>query len=287
MADYSIWSLEYGDIAHFPMGALVYGAYEGTARLPYTYLVVRDSKRVILVDVGHQTEGAQQALAATYGASPCAAPDVVLAEVGLRPDQVDAVIVTHAHFDHFGNTDAFPNATFYLMKSEVDGWLWNISLPQRLQFFTAPLDPGDLVRAVGLAHEGRLVLLDGDVEDLFPGIDVFAAPDTHTHGSLWVQVRSDSSEDRYVIAGDNVYVYENLHGMSGNGVMAPVGTATGSGTKILLAVDQMLRAVSDEEVRIIPMHETRLRDRFPSRVVRTNDAITEIRLAAGVRSLVG
>jgi hypothetical protein len=34
------------------------------------------------------------------------------------------------------------------------------------------------------------------------------------------------------------------------------------------------------------MHESRLRDRFPSRVVRANDAITEIRLASGVQSLV-
>ena len=34
------------------------------------------------------------------------------------------VFVTHAHFDHFGNVDAFPNAHFYIARQEIERSVW-------------------------------------------------------------------------------------------------------------------------------------------------------------------
>jgi N-acyl homoserine lactone hydrolase len=48
---------------------------------------------------------------------------VVLAEAGVSPADVQHVFLTHAHFDHTGNTDAFPNATFYLQERELSKWI--------------------------------------------------------------------------------------------------------------------------------------------------------------------
>lgn len=42
------------------------------------------------------------------------------------------MILTHNHFDHAGNVDAFPNAHVYVQHTEVRKFLWARSLPRRL-----------------------------------------------------------------------------------------------------------------------------------------------------------
>ena len=42
-----------------------------------------------------------------------------LAAKGLKPEDVDVVVLTHLHFDHIGNTDLFTNARFIVQRSEI------------------------------------------------------------------------------------------------------------------------------------------------------------------------
>jgi len=51
-----------------------------------------------------------------------------LAAVGIRAEDIDAVLLTHLHVDHVGGLVnegkvVFPNATLYISKQEVDFWL--------------------------------------------------------------------------------------------------------------------------------------------------------------------
>ncbi len=43
-----------------------------------------------------------------------------LAEIGVRPDDVDTLVVSHAHFDHIGNAGLFPKARWIVQKAERD-----------------------------------------------------------------------------------------------------------------------------------------------------------------------
>ena len=43
-----------------------------------------------------------------------------LAELGVKPDDVKAMAVSHTHPDHVGNVDMFPNAMLYVQKAEYD-----------------------------------------------------------------------------------------------------------------------------------------------------------------------
>lgn len=53
-----------------------------------------------------------------------------LAELGVRPDEIDTVVHTHLHFDHCGwdidgtngNVPAFPNADVYVSERELSYW---------------------------------------------------------------------------------------------------------------------------------------------------------------------
>lgn len=294
MADYSIWVLEYSYVPNYHKSGVLYGAHnQGYVKLPYCYVVIKGRDHVAMVDVGYNDKDYGKTLGDRFGVENWRDPRTVLAEVGLTPEDVDTCFITHAHFDHFGNVEDFPNARFYIQEREISKWVWAMSLPDRMRWMMVAVDPGDIVRGVDLARDRRLVTVDGAMEDVLPGIDLHAAPDSHTWGSMWVTVRNDGkaqSEDSWVLAGDLVYQFDNL---SNDGAVVdvgqmytPVGLAVGSQTNLILATEEMMSQVGYESRRVIPIHEERLKDVFPSRISREGLRITEITLADGESSKV-
>jgi glyoxylase-like metal-dependent hydrolase (beta-lactamase superfamily II) len=115
MAQYSIWVLEYAYAKKFHKSGVLYGAHnEGHVRLPYCYTVIRGNGHVAMVDVGYNNKDYGKAIADGLALENWRSPRAVLAEVGLTPEDVDSVFISHAHFDHFGNVGDFPKATFYI-----------------------------------------------------------------------------------------------------------------------------------------------------------------------------
>ena len=294
MADYSIWVLEYSYVPNYHKSGVLYGAHnEGYVKLPYCYVVIKGRDHVAMVDVGYNDKDYGKTLGDRFGVENWRDPRTVLAEVGVTPEEVDTCFVTHAHFDHFGNVEDFPNTKFYIQEREISKWVWAMSLPDRMRWMMVAVDPGDIVRAVDLARDKRLVTIDGTMEDVLPGIDLHAAPDSHTWGSMWVTVRNDgqqNSKDTWVLAGDLVYQFDNI---TNNGAVVdveemytPVGLAVGSQTNLVLATEEMMNQVDYEARRVIPIHEERLVDTFPSRISKEGLRITEICLADGESSKV-
>jgi glyoxylase-like metal-dependent hydrolase (beta-lactamase superfamily II) len=88
----------------------------GGVRFLFNQYLIEDGERRILVDTGPAGSIGQT------GALPQA-----FAALGLRRDQVDAVIVTHMHEDHMGGLIAggqnnFPNAELYIDRRDIVHW---------------------------------------------------------------------------------------------------------------------------------------------------------------------
>lgn len=291
MAKYSIWVLEYAYVSTAPAAGVVYGDFAGPPRkLPYAYILIKGPNMLAMVDVGYNHKDYGAEMAVLFGVAGWRSPASVLAEVGVRPEDVQHIFLTHAHFDHAGNTDAFPNATFYIQARELEKWLWAQALDKKFRWLLKAIDPSDIMRIADLARQGRLVSVDGDREDVIPHVDLRAAPDTHTWGSQFVTIRNDgapNSQDAWVMAGDLVYSYDNIRGDDPDApYYVPIGLAQNSQCNLLFATDAMMQTVGGEMSRIIPVHEDALASGFPHRVTSAGLKIIELALADGETSLV-
>ncbi|MEP7304667.1 MAG: N-acyl homoserine lactonase family protein [Acidobacteriota bacterium] len=291
MSAYSIWVMEYAYVVKQPTSLFIYGAHnQGHRKMPYAYIVIKGHGRTMLVDVGYDHQAYGEVLAQSYGVENWHPPSEVLTEVGVAPGDVSTVFQTHAHFDHMGNINAFPNATFYIQERELSKWVWTMSLERRFRWLMLGIDPADIMRLVDLARQGRLVAVDGDRENVMPGIDLHAAFDSHTWGSQYVTVRNDlsvGSADSWVFSGDLVYSHENLRGTDpADPQYIPVGLATGSQFKLIMTSEEMVKRAGGDPMRVIPGHEEALKDLYPSRIAATGLRITELALADGESSRV-
>jgi N-acyl homoserine lactone hydrolase len=295
MSRYSILLLEYASQPNVPVGDILYGKVnEPRRRMPYCYVLLRSRDHIALVDIGYNHADFGGELAEGYGVYRWHDPVEVLGLCGLSPADIDSIFITHAHFDHFGNVEAFPKAHFYIAAEEIERSVWALGLPERLNFMAMAIDPGDLIKAARLTQEGRLTLIDQDRIDVIPGIDLHIARDTHTFASIWVEVRNDGknpSEDNWVIAGDLVYSYDNIGGIGDGATMGmpyhPIGIAIGSQKNLLLTTEAMLQTVGYRRKRIVPVHEERVMQLFPSRQVKPGLSITEICVASDKAPLFG
>ena len=291
MGDYSIWVLDYAAVQKFPQSVMLYGPqYVGIRNLPYAYVLIKGRGEVILVDTGYDHKEYGKYLADLYGVSNWHGPEEVLAECGVQPADVTTVLITHAHFDHMGGLDLFPNAKFYIQKRELDKWVWALTLGPEFRFLVGAADPSDIMKAVRLAREGRMIVVDGDSEDVLPGIDLRLAADTHTYGSMYVTIRNEggrASQDNWVLAGDLIYTYDNLTGLDKEDpYLVPIGLAVGSQSNLIFTSAEMLKTVDNDYKRVIPVHEDRLKQMFPSRATAAGLHVVEITLAPGETSRV-
>jgi len=285
VTDYSVWVLEYGYVDQFPASNLFAAQpNEGYRRMPYCFALVRSAQRCILVDTGFADEAVYQRLTAKYGRTQWAPPTEVLRRAGVHPDDVDTVLLTHNHFDHAGCAAAFRNAHLYIQRRELAEYAAALALPRRFEFLTRSCEATLPALFEERARAGHATLAEGELE-VAPGVVLRPAFSTHTAGSQVVSVMNGQNGP-WFLAGDNVYAYENLEGLGGDGILAPIAMTTGSATDWLRFADGLLSAAGGDTRRIIPFHEGRLWERFPSREFGDGLHLAEISLAGGHDSLV-
>jgi glyoxylase-like metal-dependent hydrolase (beta-lactamase superfamily II) len=139
--------------------------------------------------------------------TPDVAIDVQLQKIGLKPDDIAYVVVSHLHLDHGGNVGKFPKSTIVAQKSEIQNAFW----PE--PGTGGPYMIGDVLplRAPNndMPNAVKMLQLDGD-RDLFgDGTLVVKRAVGHTPGSQMMTVRL-KNKGPVILTGDNVYFRENV-----------------------------------------------------------------------------
>jgi glyoxylase-like metal-dependent hydrolase (beta-lactamase superfamily II) len=168
--------------------------------MPMDYFVwaVVGSSRVFLVDTGFTAE-----TAARRKRQFLRCPIETLREIGLEPDSITDVVLTHLHYDHVGNFHKLPNARFHLQEREM---AFATGRHMRYPFFGHGFELEDVLGMVRLNFRRRVEFYDGDSE-LAPGVTLHLAPG-HTAGLQVVRVHT--RRGNVVLASDSSHFYENL-----------------------------------------------------------------------------
>jgi glyoxylase-like metal-dependent hydrolase (beta-lactamase superfamily II) len=289
MADYSIWLLEYARATEQPVGSVLAGMFnQGSLIAPFCYAVIKGEGHVAMVDVGYDYAGHNKYLADISGCSLWQPPENVLPAVGIQPGDVDTIFITHAHFDHMGHVRGFRNAHFFIQERELNKWMWALSLPERFGWVRVPVNPQDVYDLCELTKQQRLTLVDGVMNDVLPGISLLPAHDTHSFGCQYVAVEneSDAAGVPWVFVGDNLFSYQNVRGIEGNGVYVPSGLCHCGAIRSVVSIDALMQRVGNQCERLIIFHEKESWNVFPSWQGPHGLHIAEVCLAPGERSLV-
>jgi glyoxylase-like metal-dependent hydrolase (beta-lactamase superfamily II) len=177
-------------------------------QIPVGFFVVRHPRGNVLFDTGNNDKlitdpnyWAEGLRTLKPAMTPDVAIDVQLKKIGLSPDDIRYVVVSHLHLDHGGNISRFPKSTLVVQRDEVSNAFWPKAGTG------GPYVIGDFV---GL-RDGKqsMVQLDGDMDLFGDGTVVVKRWVAHTPGSQMMTVRLKNT-GLVILTGDNVYFRENV-----------------------------------------------------------------------------
>jgi glyoxylase-like metal-dependent hydrolase (beta-lactamase superfamily II) len=159
------------------------------------------------------------------------------------------VIITHLHYDHVGNFEIFPRATFHLQDREMAYATGRYMCHARLRM---PFDVENVTGMVRELYRGRVAFHDGD-EEIASGLSLHLVGG-HSHGLQFVRVHT--ARGWVVVASDAAHFYAHL--------------ASGNPFPIVLHVGEMLeghrkcRRFAASAQHIVPGHDPLVMQRYPA-----------------------
>ena len=256
MDKYEIYAVRYATVSGFRVSGLIAGA-DPSRRLDIamTIWVLKGiDGRVAIVDSGfHREQYFKQ-----FAVKNFIKPSEAIAPLGIAPEQVTDIFLTHAHWDHAGGVDLFPNARVWIQKDEYDyytGEAWQ----QRSTH--GGIDADDVLELVRRNTQGKLSLVRGDDDTTISGI-TFGIGGKHTWQSQFIVVHGAQHE--VVLASDNMYLYENL---DTHKAIAQTLDAVSN-----LRTQDRMKSLASEPRFLIPGHDPAVFERFE----RISDRIVRI-----------
>ncbi len=222
MDGYTITPLKLGTITR-KKSNMVYGAEDTPAEFPLLAFLLEGFGLKLLVDTGGSAPDGTRWM--PYTRTPEESLPAALAAAGAEPEEIGAVFFTHLHWDHAGNNTLLPHAQFYVQWAEYG-------------YIAAEERPG---YERELVLQSKYKLLDGDVQNVLPGISVLLTPG-HSAGSQCVIAATP--EGPVVLAGDLIPTCENLARNAPNGghydrnlIAASMARVTALNLRVLLGHD--------------------------------------------------
>ena len=243
----SVLAIRYGTLSGFPVSALIRGA-DTSRRLDLAlmfWLVRRPDGRLVLMDAGFYRDKFLR----RWKPLDFVLPSMAVRLAGVKAEDVTDIIISHVHWDHMDGADLFPNALIWIQRDEYahhvgdDGGVLDRAV-----------DSLDAVMLASLEHAGRVQLLEGDDQEIMPGIRVYTGG-KHTYASQFATVQT--ADGTIVLASDNAYLYENLD------QRRPIAQTLDSLSN-LRALERM-RTLASSPRLIVPGHDPEVFVRFAAK----------------------
>jgi glyoxylase-like metal-dependent hydrolase (beta-lactamase superfamily II) len=218
--------------------------HDGPMPLDYFVWLIRAAGREIVVDTGFSA-----AVAARRQRRHLRCPTEGLSLLDVDSSKVKDVVITHLHYDHVGNFDLFPAATFHLQDREMQ---YATGRHMAQPVFSGAFDVEDVVGMVRNAYAGRVRFHDGDAE-IAPGVSLHFVGG-HTMGLQVVRVAT--RRGHVVLASDASHLYANMEQVRPFPIVFSVADMVQGYAR--------LRALADSPAHIIPGHDPLVLERYPA-----------------------
>jgi glyoxylase-like metal-dependent hydrolase (beta-lactamase superfamily II) len=249
---YDVYAVRFGTVRGFPANALILHA-DSTRKLDLAFIVWvlepvgGHNQRTVLFDAGFYRDKFLKAWKPTDYVRPSEA----IKRVGLTPESVTDIIISHVHWDHLDGADLFPRARIWIQRDEYEHYVDAGGFPR-----AEAIDTADAAMLARLYRAGRVELIDGDAKEIMPGITAYTGG-RHTYASQYLGVRT--RDGTIVLASDNAYTYENLRDH------VPIAqTFSPADTIANLNAQARMRQIATDPKLIFPGHDPAIFTRYPT-----------------------
>jgi glyoxylase-like metal-dependent hydrolase (beta-lactamase superfamily II) len=176
-----------------------YGEPDEPLRMDYFFYLLRSDTQTVLVDVGFDP-----VVGARRGRTCLFPPLEGLEQLGVSPESVSQVLLTHLHYDHVGNLRAFPEAELVAHERELDFWLGPLA---SRPVIASHVEAGDLAIIAEARDTGRMRVLSERESSPLSGV-VATCVGGHCPGQLVLAVNGTGGP--VLLASDAAHYYEEL-----------------------------------------------------------------------------
>lgn len=215
----------------------------GPMPMDYYVWLLRSGAHCMLVDTGFSARMAER-----RHRTLLRCPIEALGVLGVDPDTIEDVIVTHLHYDHAGNLDKLRNARFHIQDAEMEYATGRCMCHDTLRRAYEVDDVAVLLRKV---YADRVVFHTGD-EAIAPGVEVRLIGG-HTRGLQAVRVMT--ARGWVMLASDASHYYDNMRMHRPFPVVDNIGD-------MLEGYRRLAEGVESDE-HIVPGHDPDVLRRYP------------------------
>lgn len=173
LGDTEIIPVEYGNSVFSERYIFEGGDPEKMHPIVFMVYLIKSCGKLILVDAGCETMPG-------FDMKNFIGPIAALQKIGVNAEDIDDLLITHAHHDHIECTKCFENARVYIQKDEYEDGKRYFSEKTRLCVFENEAKACEKVKIVKIGG--------------------------HSKGSCAVEIEDGGK--KYVIAGDELYLRE-------------------------------------------------------------------------------